>query len=55
MSALMIVVLDLNHFNEGYDKPFLAATHLILAILAGCGLMLIGAFCAKPTAEKLED
>jgi hypothetical protein len=32
-------------------KPFFTASHLILAILAGCGLTLVSAFFAQPTAK----
>jgi hypothetical protein len=54
VSTLMLIGL-----NPGWDKagmdldaPFFAATHLVLAVLAGCGLMLIAAFCAKPGARS---
>jgi hypothetical protein len=54
VSLLMLVGL-----NPGPDKdivesikPFFAASHLMLAMLAGCGLMLVGAFFARPATSE---
>jgi hypothetical protein len=52
---IFVSLLTLVGLNPGSDKasvelnaPFFAASHLLLAILAGCGLMLVGAFFARP-------
>jgi hypothetical protein len=56
LGLLMLVGLNLPNDRSAIeaDRPFFAATHLLLALLAGCGLMLIGAFCARPAPEKSE-
>jgi len=54
-----VSLLTLVGLNFGPDKssvelnaPFFAASHLILATLAGCGLMLVGAFFGRPKAVE---
>jgi hypothetical protein len=52
ITLLMVTALNMDRQAAKYLKPYFAATHLILALLSGCGLMLIGAFCARPAADK---
>lgn len=55
ISLLMLVGLNPGSDKASVDviKPIFAASHLILAIFAGCGLMLVGAFVGRPaTAES---
>lgn len=48
ISLLMLVGLNPERYIPKQITPFLAATHLILAMLAGCGLMLVSALFARP-------
>jgi hypothetical protein len=56
---IFVSLLTLVGLNPGPDKasvelnnPFFAASHLILAVFAGCGLMLVGAFFGRPAAAE---
>ncbi|HSY20334.1 MAG TPA: DUF2723 domain-containing protein [Candidatus Acidoferrales bacterium] len=53
---LMLAVLmpqDYSRATIDINAPYFAATHLILSILGGCGLMLVAALCARPTPGKV--
>ena len=52
ISLLMLLVLHLNRSNLEYVKPFFAATHIVLALLAGYGLMLVMAIFGRPVPAK---
>jgi len=54
VSLLMLVGLGPGSDKASVEviKPFFAASHLILAIFAGCGLMLVGAFFGRPPTAK---
>jgi hypothetical protein len=49
---LMVMGLTADRSTVEYQKTYFAATYVILSILAGCGLMLIGAYYARPAAIK---
>ena len=49
---LMLIGLNLDWQSAEYAKPLFAVSHWILAVLAGCGLMLTGAFWISPPAAK---
>ena len=52
MSLLMLIGLTLDWQKQVNVKPLFAASHWLLAVLAGCGLMLTGAFWISPPAAK---
>ena len=52
MSLSMLIGLNLDWQGAENAKPLFAASHWILAVLAGCGLMLIGAFWISPPVAK---
>jgi len=54
---IFVSLLTLVGLSPGSDKSsvevtktYFAASHLLLAVFAGCGLMLVGAFVARPAA-----
>jgi hypothetical protein len=54
ITLLMLAVLGLipDRCVVESSESYFAATYVILSILAGCGLMLIGAYYARPAAVK---
>ncbi len=50
VSLLTLAGLNPSPDKENVEliKPFFAASHLMLAVFAGCGLIMIGAFFARP-------
>ena len=59
---LFVSLLTLVGLNPGPDKSsveviktYFAASHLMLAILAGCGLMLVVAFFGRPSTAKAQS
>jgi hypothetical protein len=51
-SLFMLVGLNADKSSAGLVSPFFAATHLILAMFAGCGLMLFVAILGRPIPAK---
>ena len=49
LSSLLLVGLNPQSDRQSLEllTPFFAATHLVLAVLSGCGLMLLGTFIAR--------
>jgi hypothetical protein len=45
--TLIVLNPDYDRSTIKYDQPYFAASHLILAIFSGLGLMLIAVFCAR--------
>jgi hypothetical protein len=54
MTLLMLVGLNMDRLSAVFMKPFFAASHLVLAVFSGCGLMLVTAVCARPAVSKSE-
>ena len=52
ISLLMLVGLNVNRYSAEYVKPFFTASHLVLAMFAGYGLMLIVAVFGRPFPAK---
>lgn len=51
-TLLMLVALNVPDYSDQLVRPFFAPTHLVLLLLAGCGLMLFAATIAKPISAK---
>jgi hypothetical protein len=53
-SLLMLAGLNLSPDRSSVEliKPFFAASHLMLAVFAGCGLMLLAVFFTRPATAK---
>lgn len=53
LAQLMLVALNMSPDKSTceLDEPFFSATHFVLALLAGCGFMLVGACCARPACK----
>jgi len=47
MTSLMLGALNLDPLAAVLVKPYFAASHLILAVFSGCGLMLVATFSAR--------
>jgi hypothetical protein len=54
VSILMLVGLNTSPDRQSVDevKPFFAASHLVLAVLSGCGLTLLAVLFARPAPLK---
>ncbi|HEV2455310.1 MAG TPA: hypothetical protein VGY98_13685, partial [Verrucomicrobiae bacterium] len=54
VSELMLIHLNISWDNSTYElnETFFSATHFVLAILAGCGFMLAGAYYARSSKRK---
>ena len=57
ITFLMLAVLDLSPDRSVVEgsKSYFAAAYVILSIFAGCGLMLVGIYYARPVAKSSRD
>ena len=56
LTLIMLVALNISLDKSTYESNqlFFSPTHLLLAVLAGCGMMFIGAFCARPASRPVQ-